>query len=184
MREYFINALSFISSLSSADFVFFGAMIILLILILVMIYIIKINYANEDTIPEVAVTNQEAVPVNIYVEEEKKEPTDEELAIIDLDSLTNKLSSEAENNFDYDSLTEYERMQEEEAIISYDELVNKERNAKKNLEYTSELEITPDLKVKQVDINSLNEPSKKTITINVDEEETFLNTLKMLQNNL
>ena len=183
MREYFVNMLSFISSLSSADFVFFGAMILLLVLILVMIYIIKINYSSDE-IANIVITNNEEVPANIYVEEEKKELTDEDLAIIDLDSLTTKLTNDAENNFDYDSLTEYERMQEEEAIISYDELVNKERNGKKSLEYTSELEITPDLKVKQVDINSLNESSKKTITINIDEEETFLNTLKMLQNNL
>ena len=73
-------------------------------------------------------------------------------------------------------------MQEEQAIISYDELVNKEQN---KLRYTAELEITPDLKVKQVDINSLNEvPSKNSVVININEEESFLQALKMLQNNL
>ncbi len=189
MRDYMINLLSFFSSLTNADYVFFGAIILLLVLIIVMFYIIKINY-NNDEIKDITLTDSSDVVnsnnvVNPYVEEvlpEDQDLTDEELAIIDLDTLTNKLSTEEASNKTYDSLTEYERMQEEQAIISYDELVNKEQN---KLRYTAELEITPDLKVKQVDINSLNEvPSKNSVVININEEESFLQALKMLQNNL
>ena len=182
MRDYMINLLSFFTSLTNADYIFFGAIILLLILIIVMFYIIKINYINDDLkselidskpVDEINTNSNEILPND-------SELTDEELAIIDLGSLTNKLSSEA--NKEYDSLTEYERQQEEQAIISYDELLNKEQN---KLRYTTEVNITPDLKVKQVDINSLNEVnSKSSVVINIDEEETFLQTLKMLQNNL
>ena len=183
MKDYMINMLSFFTSLTNADYIFFGAIILLLVLIIVMFYIIKINYTNDE-IKDIVLTESNNV-VNPYVEEvlpEDKELTDEELAIIDLDTLTNKLSSEEASNKTYDSLTEYERMQEEQAIISYDELVNKEQN---KLRYTAELEITPDLKVKQVDINSLNEvPAKNSVVININEEESFLQALKMLQNNL
>lgn len=180
MRDYMINCLSFISNLSGSDFIFFCAMISLLILILVMFYIIKINF-NNDEIEKTILTINEDVP-NIPEKLKDDELSDEELAIIDLDTLTNKLSNEEVSNQTYDSLSEYERMQEEQAIISYDELVSKKRN---DIRYTEELEITPDLKVKQIDINSLNEkPNRNSVTINLDEEETFLQTLKMLQNNL
>lgn len=175
MQIYLMSPINLFDNLSPIDFIFFGAVILLLIIILVMVYIIKINVTNEEV--NKIITTQNELPKEDLPT--VQEPTDEDLAIIDINSI-----DKLRDNPNVISLSEYEREQEEQAIISYEELINSHKP--NELSYIKEENITPDFSVKQVNIEKLNQDSevKKKFTISLVEEENFLIQLQQLNSSL
>lgn len=178
-----LNLYTYIGSFSLTDVIFFSALIILLILIVVMIYIVKINLTPEETVNTI-LTNNDPVPPIIDEEYSNNEYSDdEECAIIDMASLTKKI--EDSNKDEFMTLSEYEEEQEKTAIISYEELVNKSKKIiPSNITYVEEKEIAPDYKVKQIDVKSLENKQVSTVSVNISEEEAFLQSLQSLSNAL
>ncbi|MDE6285026.1 MAG: hypothetical protein K2M17_04705 [Bacilli bacterium] len=152
---------AFLGTLTFADFIFFFAVLVLMVLIVTLIYFIKIN--NE--IPEM--DNQEETAEMRIVKE-----------------ITKDISTDNLPNIDF---TEYEKDQENKAIISYEELIGKTNNYEINYEKE---ELYDDLSVKKIDLEhlvSLKEDKAPKIDVRVisyAEEEAFLKTLKQLQKNL
>lgn len=186
----FDNLKIFIKSLTLVDIIFFVAIISLLILIVTLIYFIKINKpevfdtnssggmgGNKDSDEIKNIVNE--LSNNIKPEREKY--NDEEEALLDLNSLTEKLKQEEEDRVD---VTLYERDQEEKAIISYDELIQKHHNYAIN--YEEEKVIDDDVVVKKVDLNNLVKEDSfvdnniEARVISYKREEDFLQALKEL----
>lgn len=179
----FKDIFGFLNTLTFIDYVFFFAVVILIILIVSLIYFIKIN-------DEVFETPQEEPKKDVLSSIEVQTPTpdiyadEEEGELLDLQALTKKLEENKNMNID---LTDYEKEQEERAIISYDELLMKTGNVEIN--YENE-EIVNDITVKKVDLANLvsniedREEKIKVQVISYDREEAFLQALKQLQQNL
>ena len=115
------------------------------------------------------------------IKPEREEYNDEEEALLDLNSLTEKLKQEEEDRVD---VTLCERDQEEKAIISYDELIQKHHNYAIN--YEEEKVIDDDVVVKKVDLNNLVKEDSfvdnniEARVISYKREEDFLQALKEL----
>ena len=186
----FDNLKIFIKSLTLVDIIFFVAIISLLILIVTLIYFIKINKPEEfDTNSSGGMGgNKDSCEIKNIVNElsknikpEREEYNDEEEALLDLNSLTEKLKQEEEDRVD---VTLYERDQEEKAIISYDELIQKHHNYAIN--YEEEKVIDDDVVVKKVDLNNLVKEDSfvdnniEARVISYKREEDFLQALKEL----
>ena len=186
----FDNLEIFIKSLTLVDIIFFVAIISLLILIVTLIYFIKINKPEVfDTNSSGGISgNKNSDEIKNIVNElsnnikpEREEYNDEEEALLDLNSLTEKLKQEEEDRVD---VTLYERDQEEKAIISYDELIQKHHNYAIN--YEEEKVIDDDVVVKKVDLNNLVKEDSfvdnniEARVISYKREEDFLQALKEL----
>lgn len=186
----FDNLEIFIKSLTLVDIIFFVAIISLLILIVTLIYFIKINKPEVfDTNSSGGISgNKDSDEIKNIVNElsnnikpEREEYNDEEEALLDLNSLTEKLKQEEEDRVD---VTLYERDQEEKAIISYDELIQKHHNYAIN--YEEEKVIDDDVVVKKVDLNNLVKEDSfvdnniEARVISYKREEDFLQALKEL----
>lgn len=186
----FDNLKIFIKSLTLVDIIFFVAIISLLILIVTLIYFIKINKPEVfDTNSSGGISgNKDSDEIKNIVNElsnnikpEREEYNDEEEALLDLNSLTEKLKQEEEDRVD---VTLYERDQEEKAIISYDELIQKHHNYAIN--YEEEKVIDDDVVVKKVDLNNLVKEDSfvdnniEARVISYKREEDFLQALKEL----
>lgn len=186
----FDNLKIFIKSLTLVDIIFFVAIISLLILIVTLIYFIKINKpevfdtnssgsmgGNKDSDEIKNIVNE----LSNNIKPEREEYNDEEEALLDLNSLTEKLKQEEEDRVD---VTLYERDQEEKAIISYDELIQKHHNYAIN--YEEENVIDDDVVVKKVDLNNLVKEDSfvdnniEARVISYKREEDFLQALKEL----
>ncbi len=174
MKQLITDIISFIASLSFVDMVFFVAILLLFILIFVMIYIIKINVKEDE---EVIVNKnpEEIIKETINKPESNILFSDEEEAIIDLDSLTRKLELTKD-------IDKYEDLQEEHAIISYEELLKNQRNDA-DISYKNEQLLNDTVSVKQIDLNCVKQ-NNDLVSINILEEENFLDALKQLQKSL
>lgn len=182
----------FLRMLTIVDMIFFIAVVILMILIVTLIYFIKINRSvfteddffktsnddkkkNKDDLTSIVSELSKA-----QKPEEIPEYNDEEEALLDLDSLTEKLKKKEDERID---VTEYERDQEEKAIISYEELL--ENHNKYALNYEEE-KVLDDVVVKKVNLTDLvNKNTEEYLdehvrVISYEKEEAFLNALKEL----
>lgn len=182
----------FLKTLTLVDIIFFAAVVILMILVITLIYFIKINRSvfteddffkpsnddkkkNKDDLTSIVSELSKA-----QKPEEVPEYNDEEEALLDLDSLTEKLKKKEDERVD---VTEYERDQEEKAIISYEELL--EKHNKYALNYEEE-KVLDDVVVKKVNLTDLvNKNSEEYLdeqvrVISYEKEEAFLSALKEL----
>ncbi len=164
----FSDILDFLKTLTFIDYVFFFAVLILMILIITLVYFIKIN-------DEVFTHKKEA----------KKEPTQEMKIVEEINKALQNNAVEEHDNIDF---TQYEKDQEEKAIISYDELLKQDHNYEINYEKEEYLD---DLSVKKFDMDNLvsdketaEKPSFAGRAISFAKEEAFLNALKQLQKEL
>ncbi len=164
--KIFADILDFLESLSFIDYIFFFAVVILMVLIVTLFYFVKIN---GDVLETKKPNLEETSEMKIAKEITK--------------SLTNP--DVATSRIDF---TDYEKDQEEKAIISYDELLSKEGNYKINYENEEYLD---DLSVKKFDLDNLVteedkdvKPEFKGHVISYAKEEEFLKALKQLQLNL
>jgi hypothetical protein len=195
LLNIFKSIVDYFKFLNLVDITFLVAIITLIILIVTLIYFVKINndvlQDSKAIIEQIAsddqVDNSNNIVENIEIKEEnndnQNEYNDEEGALLDLDSLTEKLKNDSVNN--QAGVSEYEKDQEAKAIISYDELIkNKNKYA---INYENE-EVMDDLVIKKVDLNDLD--NKSNIEVSMDEvkvisyakEEAFLQALKELNN--
>ncbi|MBQ4583608.1 MAG: hypothetical protein IJA94_01790 [Bacilli bacterium] len=179
--EIFLNTFM---ALSWVDFVFFMAVLALIILIVTLIYFIKINDPEEEIkndIVNIAEIINEEEPISIVplIEDEAEK---EEL--LDLKAITEALEQRDTKIID---MTEYEEEQEQRAIISYDELIEKTNNLKINYE---EEQTLGDLTIKKVNLDDLVAPAEIEMpkinvqVISYQKEEAFLEALKKLQEQL
>lgn len=175
--QIFKDTIHFLETLSFTDYIFFFAVLALMLLIITLIYFICDNKIEDDNYP--TISKHESKKSNIP-------HSDEEDAITDLREITEALEEASENSAI--SLNDYESEQEEKAIISYDELLKRKNSYALN--YSEEENLEQDLMVKKVDLNHLvNEdmPVKSNIKVTVisyEKEEAFLEALKTLQNTL
>ena len=165
----FSDILDFLGNLTFIDYVFFFAVLVLIILIVTLIYFIKIN---DDVFSKDKDT--------------KKEPTQEMKIVEEINKVLNNPASEKitrELNIE-----SYEKDQEEKAIISYDELLKQDHNYELNYEKEEYLD---DLSVKKLDLDNLvtekegsEKPNFNGRVISFAKEEAFLKALKQLQKEL
>ena len=174
--------------LSLVDIIFLVAVITLLILIVTLIYFIKINREDKNDVMPINNNYGEDNGVNLNTKIDDlpddinllEEYNDEENAILDINSLENKIK---EDNKKQILFTDYEKDQEDKAIISYDELV--EKHNKYAINYENE-EVYDDLTIKKVDLNDLENKNiedkinKNVMVISYQKEEEFLEALKEL----
>ena len=167
----FKDILNFLGNLTFIDYVFFFAVLVLIILIVTLFYFIKIN-------DEVFTSKSK---------EDKKEPTQEMKIIEEINKALNNNESK-ENTYAENAIDSYEKDQEERAIISYDELLKQDHNYELNYEKEEYLD---DLSVKKVNLDNLvteKEMEEKPIisgrVISFAKEEAFLKALKQLQKEL
>ena len=167
----FNDILDFLGSLTFIDYVFFFAVLVLIILIVTLFYFIKIN-------DEVFTSKNK---------EMKKEPTQEMKIIEEINKALN--NNEPRENISKENLIDsYVKDQEERAIISYDELVKQDHNYELNYEKEEYLD---DLSVKKVNLDNLvtekeggEKPTFSGRVISFAKEEAFLKALKQLQKEL
>ncbi len=162
----FINdVIEFLKSLTFVDYVFFLAVLVLMVLITTLFYFIKIN---DDVLKKNDKSLDETQEMKIVKE------------------LTKDLEKKEEpRNI---AFTDYEKDQEEKAIISYDELLKKDTNYEIN--YENE-EFYDDLSVKKFDLDNLTTEKAEPLTlsnggraISYAKEEAFLKALQELQKGL
>lgn len=171
------DTISFIKTLSFVDVVFFLAVLALMLLIITLIYFIRENKYEEESIPLVSKDLEEPM---IKLPEEN----DEDRAITSLAEI-NKVLEDVDDRAVL--LNNYETEQEEKAIISYEELLKRKNDYAINY---SEEERLDDLSVKKVDLDNLlnkdiHEENKVKVTvISYEKEEAFLKALKALQEKL
>lgn len=171
------DTISFIKTLSFVDVVFFLAVLALMLLIITLIYFIRENKYEEESIPLVSKDLEEPM---VKLSEEN----DEDRAITSLAEI-NKVLDEVDDRAVL--LNNYETEQEEKAIISYEELLKRKNDYAINY---SEEERLDDLSVKKVDLDNLlnkdiHEENKVKVTvISYEKEEAFLKALKALQEKL
>lgn len=165
--QIFNDIITFLKSLSLVDYIFFLAVLILMVLITTLFYFVKIN---DDVLkkPKKNSNLEETQEMKIVKEITK-----------DLEKI------EEPKNI---AFTDYEKDQEEKAIISYDELRQKDNNYEIN--YENE-ELYDDLLVKKLDLENLTtekiaQPDSIKIgrAISYEREEAFLKALQELQNGL
>lgn len=157
----------FLLALHFVDFVFFFAVLALMILIVTLIYFVRINY-------------------DVLKQEEKEDKMGETREMKIVNEITKDIGKNDDKlNIDF---TEYEKEQEDKAIISYDELLSKNNNYEIN--YENE-EIHDDLLVKKFNLDNLvnKDVKKENIepigrVISFAKEEAFLQALKQLQKEL
>lgn len=162
-------------SLTLVDYIFFFSMLLLIILVVSLIYFIKIN--KEEAIID------QPIAINT-IEDINDDYSDENDAIIDLESITKALEERKVSPIE---MTDYEIEQEERAIISYDELVERSKNLSLNYETES---IDSEINIKKVNLENLvnkieeEKPKLEVRVISYQKEEAFLETLKKLQGNI
>ena len=166
--KIFTDIANFLKGLAFVDYVFFFAVLVLMILVVTLIYFIKIN---DD------VLDNDTKSKNL------KDETQEMQIVKKINEAIEK--EEPRPNIDF---TEYEKDQEEKAIISYDELLKQDSNYEINYEKEEYLD---DLSVKKFDLDHLvtkketdEKPLMKGRVISFEKEEAFLQALKQLQNGL
>ena len=166
--KIFTDIANFLKGLAFVDYVFFFAVLVLMILVITLIYFIKIN---DD------VLDNDTKSKNL------KDETQEMQIVKKINEAIEK--EEPRPNIDF---TEYEKDQEEKAIISYDELLKQDSNYEINYEKEEYLD---DLSVKKFDLDHLvtkketdEKPLMKGRVISFEKEEAFLQALKQLQNGL
>lgn len=166
--KIFTDILNFLKSLAFVDYVFFFAVLVLMILVITLFYFIKIN---DDVLES---------------DKKEKKPKEETQEMQIVKEINEALASEEPRpNIDF---TDYEKDQEEKAIISYDELLKQDNNYEINYEKEEYLD---DLSVKKFDLDHLvtkketdEKPVFKGRVISFEKEEAFLQALKQLQNGL
>lgn len=165
--QLFNDILDFLKSLSFVDYVFFFAVLVLMILVVTLFYFIRINddlFVNKD-------------------DAKKQEETQEMKIVEEINKTLSNNPVTEDNNITF---TDYEKDQEEKAIISYDELVKKDNNYALNYEKE---EFLDDLSVKKFDLDNLvnkqatsgEKVNPSYHAISLEKEEEFLKALKQLQ---
>lgn len=181
MQNLLKDFVTFIKSLSFIDIVFIVAILGLIVLVASLIYIYKMDYAEE------------VVEDDLNDVDDKNIKDDDELDLV-------KISKEIDESRTMPiTLNDYEKEQEEKAIISYDELIKTKEIPLEEINYVSE-ENVDGLTIKSVDTLSPTKPielpkikekydelieeekqeNKKNILISYEKEEEFLKALKTL----
>lgn len=175
--QIFQDTIHFLKTLSFTDYIFFFAVLALMLLIITLIYFIFDNKVDDNDYPSSVDKEKKDIDISHF---------DEEDAITDLREITEAIDKASENNVV--NLNDYESEQEEKAIISYDELLKRKKAYALN--YSEEENLEQDLIVKKVDLNHLVnedmpiEPNIKVTVISYKKEEAFLEALKTLQKTL
>lgn len=164
------DMIGFIKTLAFVDVVFFLAVLALMLLIITLIYFIRENNEENETLNE-------------KVSDNKTNLEDEILSIKETIEALEQAEPQAVN------LSKYEEEQEEKAIISYEELLKRKQDFAIN--YSEEENIDDDLTIKKVDLDNLINkevvaPNNKlnVTVISYEKEEAFLEALKTLQQKL
>lgn len=161
MIQFFTDALAFLKSLSTIDFILYFAVLILLILVISLIYVMRT--AEEETQEEIVTgsLNQDMIDLKKIAETIDTNPT----PLIDM--------------------THYEAEQEEKAIISYDELLKSAQVCP--ITYDDEELVDDSVTVKKINLEQLANPISIEQTqvstgklFHYEREEAFLETLKQL----
>lgn len=166
----FINdILSVLKSLSVVDFILYFAVLVLVILIVALIYIMKLDYNEEEQKEE----------ISFIPEEPTKEISNDG---IDLQQIMENINEKPEPIID---MTKYEEEQEEKAIISYDELIKAANTHPIN--YDEEELVDDAIMVKKINLEQITDtetkeeiPKLNVKLINYEREEAFLQVLKQM----
>ncbi len=149
------SIIAFLNTLTIIDFLFFFAVILLLVLIVSLVYFIKVN---EDVLMPSRPKSELEIINEALLSETKK----------------------AESSFN-----SFEKEQEDKAIISYEELVKKNKNYDLNYTQEIDVDgiMVKKVDLENLTHETTNDIPMTTVrVISYKKEEEFLQTLKNLQN--